>query len=64
MNKKTETTSREYGHAIISIKKKSLLFDKLKKINQVWMSHGDHIEKAPKDFVVTSVSKKNIWLSN
>ncbi len=55
-----ETTSREYGHAIISIKKKSLLFDKLKKINQVWMSHGDHIEREPENFIITSLSNNKV----
>ena len=51
---------REYGHSNISIKKNSDLFKGVKKNSQVWMSHGDHIEKSPKGFVVTSVSKKKI----
>jgi len=55
--------SREYGHSLIDIKKKSILYKNIKDVRQVWMSHGDHIEKAPKDFVVTSVSKKNIIAS-
>ena len=55
--------SREYGHSLIDIKKKSILYKNIKDVRQVWMSHGDHIEKAPKDFEVTSVSKKNIIAS-
>ena len=34
---------REYGHAFINLKHKSVLFDKIKTKNQVWMSHGDHV---------------------
>ncbi len=52
---------REYGHTIINIKKKSLIFkgiteDKFK----VWMSHGDNIDKIPKLFSTTSLSNNNI----
>ena len=35
------------------------LFDK-KETEQVWMSHGDHISREPKEFVVTSFSNKNV----
>ena len=58
-----QSNSREYGHAIIKLKYKSLLFDGIKKSNQVWMSHGDHIKKAPKNFLITSVSRNNIIAS-
>ena len=54
---------REYGHSIITLKKKSLLFKKVKTKNQVWMSHGDHIEKKPHGFVVTSLSSEKIIAS-
>ena len=54
---------REYGHSIITLKKKSLLFKKVKTKNQVWMSHGDHIEKKPDGFVITSLSSENVIAS-
>ena len=38
------STHREYGHTIINIKKKSLLFKGIiKQKIKVWMSHGDNI---------------------
>ncbi|MBD1147582.1 glutamine-hydrolyzing GMP synthase [Pelagibacterales bacterium SAG-MED31] len=55
-----QSKSREYGHSIITTKNKSLLFDKIKKNNQVWMSHGDHIEKVPNGFNITSLSNSKI----
>ena len=54
---------REYGHSIITLKNKSLLFDKIKTKNQVWMSHGDHIEKKPYGFVITSLSSEKVIAS-
>ena len=55
-----QSNSREYGHSLINHKNKSLLFKGVKKTSQVWMSHGDHIEKEPNGFVVTSFSNKNV----
>ncbi len=55
-----QSRSREYGHSIIKVKKQSLLFDKIKHKNQVWMSHGDHIEIEPNGFVVTSLSNDKV----
>ena len=55
-----QSSSREYGHSLISHKNKSLLFRGVKKNSQVWMSHGDHISREPKEFVVTSFSNKNV----
>ncbi len=52
--------SREYGYSIITIKNDSLLFDKINKTTQVWMSHGDHIEKQPNEFIITSLSNNNV----
>ena len=54
---------REYGHSIITTKGKSVLFENIKTKNQVWMSHGDHIEKEPNGFEVTSFSNKNVIAS-
>ncbi|HIC87283.1 MAG TPA: hypothetical protein EYP03_03515, partial [Aquificae bacterium] len=42
---------REYGKAILKIKKEDPLFANLPKEFQVWMSHGDKIEKLPHDFI-------------
>ena len=55
-----QSSSREYGHSLINHNNKSLLFKDVKKTSQVWMSHGDHIEREPKGFVVTSFSNKNV----
>jgi len=55
-----QSSSREYGHSLINHKNKSLLFNGVKKTSQVWMSHGDHIEKEPNGFIVTSFSNKSV----
>ena len=34
----------------LQLKGKSVLFEKIKTKNQVWMSHGDHVEKKPDEF--------------
>lgn len=48
--------SREYGRAKIMVHaaESSVLFKGLKKEMNVWMSHGDHVEVAPPDFLVTA----------
>ncbi len=51
---------REYGHSQIILAKKSSLFQSVKKISEVWMSHGDSLDKVPKGFTVTSKSKNGI----
>ncbi|MDC0232901.1 glutamine-hydrolyzing GMP synthase [Pelagibacteraceae bacterium] len=55
-----QTGSREYGHSLITPKNKSKLLDGVKKKSQVWMSHGDHIKKEPKDFTITSLSNNKV----
>ncbi len=55
-----QSSSREYGHSLIEHNNKSLLFKNVKITSQVWMSHGDHIERKPNKFVVTSYSNKNV----
>jgi len=42
---------REYGRALLKIKKPGQLFSGLKKIQTVWMSHGDKVTKLPKGFI-------------
>ena len=39
--------SREYGRAMLTVTKKSLLFEGVSEKSQVWMSHGDTISKLP-----------------
>ena len=52
------SSRREYGKALIRIEDpESLLFQGLDHEQQVWMSHGDHVEKAPKGFHVTSSTR-------
>lgn len=48
---------REYGRAIIEIKKKSPLFRGLKKKETVWMSHGDKVVVPPKGFAIAASSE-------
>ncbi len=55
------SSQREYGHTIINIKKKSLIFKGINKRQiKVWMSHGDNIYKIPKLFSITSLSNNKI----
>lgn len=52
--------AREYGHAEVSLVAADRLFEGLKDHPgspprlDVWMSHGDHVSKAPPDFIVTA----------
>jgi GMP synthase (glutamine-hydrolysing) len=43
---------REYGFAELKINKESLLWDGLKPVEQVWMSHGDALSELPECFEV------------
>jgi GMP synthase (glutamine-hydrolysing) len=48
-------SKREYGKATIQISDPdSVLFHGLDKDQVVWMSHGDHVEQAPKGYLVTA----------
>ncbi|MFH2028846.1 MAG: glutamine-hydrolyzing GMP synthase [Nanoarchaeota archaeon] len=42
---------KEYGKKILTIKKEDRLFQGLKEKEQVWMSHGDLVEKLPDGFI-------------
>jgi len=55
-----KSKTREYGLTKISISKKSVLFSKMNKYSNVWMSHGDSIKSLPKNFIVTSRSSNGI----
>ncbi|MBS0566532.1 MAG: glutamine-hydrolyzing GMP synthase [Proteobacteria bacterium] len=55
--------AREFGHAQVDVVAKDVLLDGLsdhagaKKLD-VWMSHGDHVAKAPPGFAVTAVTDR------
>ncbi len=56
--------AREYGHAQVSLVAADRLFEGLKdhpgappKLD-VWMSHGDHVSKAPPGFTVTATTER------
>jgi GMP synthase (glutamine-hydrolysing) len=55
------TNRREYGRAEMRVLEPKALFAGFTKGEPVttWMSHGDHIEKAPKGYVVTAESNNN-----
>jgi GMP synthase (glutamine-hydrolysing) len=49
------SSKREYGKATIELQDaESVLFQGLDPEQQVWMSHGDHVEQAPEGFKVTA----------
>ena len=54
---------REYGLNTISIIKDSLLFDSLPKEQDVWMSHGDHVEVLPNGFDLVAKSSAGLVAS-
>ncbi len=49
--KVSPSKNREYGRAVINIKKQDILFDGVPKQTNVWMSHGDKVEKIPQGFI-------------
>lgn len=57
-----KSSSREYGLAKIKIINNSKIIPRkwLKKINSVWMSHGDHVFKVPKGFKILAKSNNDI----
>ena len=57
-----KSLSREYGFSKINIIKKSQIIPKEwnNKDNQVWMSHGDHVSKIPKNFSIIAKSENDI----
>ena len=57
-----KSSSREYGFAKIKIIKNSKIISKewINKSFNVWMSHGDHLSKLPKDFKILAKSNNKI----
>lgn len=52
--------TREYGKAKITLKAESPILKKNFDHTTMWMSHGDHVAKAPVDFTVTALSEDGI----
>ena len=48
-----KTGAREYGRTEFTVHSNSPLFEGLPKAQQVWMSHGDSVVRAPQGFTVT-----------
>lgn len=48
-----KTGAREYGRTELTVHSNSPLFNGLPKAQQVWMSHGDSVLRAPEGFTVT-----------
>ena len=56
-----ESTSREYGKAVLEITKDVKIFKGVNKSIEAWMSHGDSVIKAPKNFtIIASTNKKGL----
>ena len=57
-----KSVSREYGLAKIKVSKKSKIVPKewMNKHIDVWMSHGDHVSKIPKNFNIVAKSNNKI----
>ena len=54
------TSQSEYGFTKINIEKDSILVKSVEKDTQVWMSHGDSIEKLPKNWSIIARSNNGI----
>lgn len=52
----SKTGESEYGSTLVKVEVKSKIFNGLKPHQEVWMSHGDAVTKAPQDFIVTATS--------
>jgi GMP synthase (glutamine-hydrolysing) len=50
--KVAKANHREYGHAILEVAEADPLLENIAPKSKVWMSHGDRVEKLPKDFIV------------
>lgn len=48
--KVSKSDKKEYGFAQITIEDKNSIFSELSNLEDVWMSHGDAVEKLPKNF--------------
>lgn len=53
-------TTKEYGKMPVTVQDGCLLFDALPKVQDVWMSHGDHVAKSPVGFKMAAVSENGL----
>ncbi len=53
-------TTKEYGKMPITVQDNCLLFDALPKVQDVWMSHGDHVAQIPDGFKMAAVSDNGL----
>lgn len=54
---------REYGFALFKVIGNSILFEGVEKEFQVWMSHGDYVEKLPEGFESTGETESTPFAS-
>lgn len=53
--------NREFGFARLKIEHTdSPLFDEIPRESTVWMSHGDHVESLPGEFIATATTKQSL----
>ena len=56
-----ESSSREYGKAVLEISKEHKIFENINRSIEVWMSHGDSVTKISNDFdVIASTKTKSL----
>ncbi len=53
------SSRREYGRAVLEVDESNSLFHAVKLKTNVWMSHGDHVVKAPAGFRVIAHSQNS-----
>ncbi|MEO0270741.1 MAG: glutamine-hydrolyzing GMP synthase [candidate division WOR-3 bacterium] len=61
--KVSKSKKREYGYALFKVIRNSILFDGVERKFQVWMSHGDYVEKLPEGFVCTGKTEDSPYAS-
>ncbi len=57
--KVSSSTKREYGFASLAVKDRRGLLAGMREGNQVWMSHGDKVNRIPEGFVVTGLTSNS-----
>jgi len=57
--KVASSTKREYGFASLVVKDREGLLAGIRKDSQVWMSHGDKVNRIPEGFVVTGLTSNS-----
>ena len=56
-----ESTSREYGKAVLEITKDVKIFEGVNKSIEAWMSHGDSVTKSPENFsIIASTNQEGL----